>query len=212
MTDKTFPNDDLIGVVLMGGKSSRMGRDKSLLELNNQSLYKIAGQKLAIYCNPVFLSVNEQQKSENSYDYPSITDRYNEEGPIAAILNCLLVMDKPILFLACDMPFIDSDDIKTLIEKRHKNHICTTFFNPTEHIYEPLFSIWEMTSLPLLETYFENGNRSLQKFLHQQNIPKTNMPNPENFKNINHLEEWKSMSENAYSDPKKYIQKPKDIF
>ena len=212
MTDKTFPNDDLIGVVLMGGKSSRMGSDKSLLELNNQSLYKIAGQKLAIYCNQVFLSVNEQQKSENNYDYLSITDRYNEEGPIAAILSCLLVIDKPILFLACDMPFIDSDDIKTLIEKRHKNHICTTFFNPTEQIYEPLLSIWESTSLPLLKTYFENGNRSLQKFLHQQNIPKTNMPNPENFKNINHLEEWKSMCENAYSDPKKYIQKPKDVF
>ncbi|HLO54919.1 MAG TPA: molybdenum cofactor guanylyltransferase [Saprospiraceae bacterium] len=212
MTDKIFPKDDLIGVVLMGGKSSRMGRDKSLLELNNQSLYKIAGQKLVIYCNQVFLSVNEKQKSENSYEYPCITDLYEAEGPIGAILSCMNKLETSILFLACDMPIIDSDDIKTLIEKRQKNHICTAFFHPEKQIYEPLFSIWETTSLPLLETYFANGNRSLQKFLHQQNIPKIKMPNPENFKNINHLEEWKSISENAYSDLKKYIQKPKDIF
>ncbi len=212
MTDKIFPNDDLIGVVLMGGKSSRMGRDKSLLELNNQSLYKIAGQKLAIYCNQIFLSVNEKQKAENTYEYPCIKDLYEAEGPIGAILSCMNKLETSILILGCDMPFISSDDIKTLIDKRNKNNICTTFFNPTEQIYEPLLSIWETTSLPLLETYFANGNRSLQKFLHQQNIPKMNMLNPENFKNLNHLEEWKSMSENAYSDPKKYIQKPKDIF
>ncbi len=199
MTEKKFPNDDIIGVVLMGGKSNRMGRDKSLLEINNLPLYKIAGQKLALYCNQIFLSVNEHQKTENSYDYPSITDRYEDQGPIGAILSCMDKLETPILFLACDMPFISIDNIKTLINKRNKNQICTTYFNTARNMYEPLFSIWETTSLSLLETYFANGNRSLQKFLHQQNIPKINMPNPENFQNINHADEWKLILERVGS-------------
>ncbi|HMR86720.1 MAG TPA: molybdenum cofactor guanylyltransferase [Saprospiraceae bacterium] len=199
MTNKIFPNDDLIGVVLMGGKSSRMGRDKSLLEIEDQPLYKIAGQKLSIYCNQVFLSVNEQQKAENTYEYPCITDQYEAQGPIGAMLSCMHKLEKSILFLACDMPFISSDDIKTLIDKRDKNHICTSFFHPEKQIYEPLLSIWETASLPLLETYFANGNRSLQKFLGQQNIHKLNILNPENFKNINHYDEWKMISEQQKS-------------
>lgn len=194
MTENIFPNDFLTGVVLMGGKSSRMGKDKSLLELNNQPLYKIAGQKLALYCNQVFLSINEYQTTENTYDYPYITDRYEGEGPIGAMLSCLYKIETPILFLACDMAFISKDDIKTLINKRNRNNICTTFFHPTREMYEPLFSIWDPTSKSVLETYFALGNRSLQNFLHQQNIPKINMSIPENFKNINHPEDWKSIS------------------
>ena len=197
MTDKIFPNNDLIGVVLMGGKSSRMGTDKSLLEIEDQPLYKIAGQKLSIFCNEVYLSVNEKQKAENTYKYSCIKDLYEAEGPLGAMLSCMDKLETHILFLACDMPFISKDDIETLIEKRHKNHICTAFFHPEKQIYEPLLSIWETASLPLLEMYFENGNRSLQKFLHQQNIPKINIPNPENFININHPDEWKLILENG---------------
>jgi len=194
MTDNIFPNDDLIGVVLMGGKSSRMGTDKSLLEIDNQPLYKIAGQKLALYCNQVFLSVNEKQPIENNYDYSCITDRYEGEGPIGAILSCMDKLETPILFLACDMPLINHEDIANLIKTRNKNQICTTYFHPKQQIYEPLLSIWETASLPVLETYFASGNRSLQKFLHQQNVPKINMPHPENFININHADEWKLIS------------------
>lgn len=199
MTDKTFISDDLIGVVLMGGKSSRMGTDKSLLKIDDQPLYKIAGHKLSLYCNQVFLSVNEKQKAENTYEYPCITDLYEAEGPIGAILSCMNKLKTSILCLACDMPFISSDDIKTLIDKRHNNHICTAFFHSQKQIYEPLLSLWETASLPLLETYFENGNRSLQKFLHQQNIPKMNITNHDNFKNINHLDEWKLILERVGS-------------
>jgi molybdenum cofactor guanylyltransferase len=194
MTDYIFPNDVITGVVLMGGKSSRMGKDKSLLEINNQPLFKIAGQKLAHYCNQVFLSVNEHQKIENTYEYPMITDTHEGQGPIGAILSCMDKLETPILFLACDMPLINQEDIANLIKTRNKNQICSTYFHPKQQIYEPLLSIWETASLPVLETYFASGNRSLQKFLHQQNVPKINMPHPENFININHPEEWKSIS------------------
>lgn len=194
MTENTFPNDDLIGVVLMGGKSSRMGMDKSLLEIDNQPLYKIAGKKLAFYCNQVFLSVNEKQPTENNYDYPYITDRYEGEGPIGAMLSCMDRIEGPILFLACDMPYISENDIKALINLKNKNNICSTYFHPQREMYEPLFSIWEPNSKTVLEPYFASGNRSLQRFLHQQNVPKINMPNPENFININHPDEWKMIS------------------
>ena len=60
---------DLIGIILMGGKSSRMGTDKSQLiantsypTKNQENLAQLAHAKLKCYVNEVFYSINQEQK------------------------------------------------------------------------------------------------------------------------------------------------------
>ena len=186
--------DNIVGIVLIGGQSSRMGQDKASLEINSLPLYKIAAQKLQPLCHQVYLSVNKNQHTKNTYEYPTIIDQYEAQGPIGALLSCMqAIEDAPLLVLACDMPFITDSEITTLLQQRNLNQICTTFYNTTSHYYEPMLSIWEPRGKHTLQAYFEAGNLSLQKFLIQQNIPKINIPEASNFSNINHPEEWKSI-------------------
>jgi len=187
-------SDTIAGVVLIGGKSSRMGKDKALLEINNQPLYKIAVKKLLPFCNQVYLSVNKNQNSENTYEYPTIIDQYESQGPIGALLSCMNeIDDSPLLVLGCDMPFLTDKEINLLLSNRNRNQICTTFYNAQSNIYEPMLSIWESHARHVLESYFKAGHLSLQKFLRQQDIHKINTPEESNFSNINYPEEWKTI-------------------
>jgi molybdopterin-guanine dinucleotide biosynthesis protein A len=52
---------DMTGVVLIGGKSSRMGEDKAMMVYKEQPLYKIAAEKIAPFCDKIYLSANHDQ-------------------------------------------------------------------------------------------------------------------------------------------------------
>ncbi len=191
MKDIILDTDKIVGIVLIGGQSSRMGQDKAALEINSLPLYKIAAQKLQHLCHQVYLSVNKNQHTKNTYEYPTIIDQYEAQGPIGALLSCMqAIEDVPLLVLACDMPFLTDNEIALLLSNRNHNQICTTFYNTTSHYYEPMLSIWEPHGKHTLQAYFEAGNLSLQKFLLQQNISKINIPEESNFSNINYPEEW----------------------
>lgn len=181
------------GLVLIGGKSSRMGTDKSRLIMDKKYLYQIAADKLIPYCHRVFLSVNNQQAASQRFDYPVILDNYPESGPVGAILSCFENVHPSILVLAADMVSITSDDITALmdIHTNDKNN-CTMFYNDRTNHYEPLLSLWEKTMYSELKKYFDEGGRSLQKFLNQQSINLYYIKDYAHFKNVNTPEDWLS--------------------
>ncbi len=177
------------GVVLMGGRSTRMGTDKSMIQVDNRHLYEIAIEKLLPFCAHIRLSINKDQSNLN-YTYSTIIDKYENTGPIGGILSCFENDIHPMLLLAPDLVNISADTIKDLIDIHQKNNQSSTmYYNADQQMYEPMLSIWEKSALLQLQTFYENDGRSLQKFLKTINAPRHPLYTTEEFVNINTVQE-----------------------
>lgn len=211
--DSRIVLSDLVGIVLMGGQSSRMGTDKSQLDIplsilrynsnkigitqndkerdKSSTLLELAHSKLKCYVDEVHFSINKNQESlglENT-----ILDEYEGEGPLSGIISALRATQSSILVLGIDMPLITKQSIKKLIQNRNWDLLTTTYYNDQTHTWEPMLSIWEIETLHCLEEYFNNGGRSTQKFLNQYGNQRVAIANPEEFTNVNTMEEYRSL-------------------
>jgi molybdopterin-guanine dinucleotide biosynthesis protein A len=103
----------ITGVVLAGGKSTRMGRDKALLPYQGKHLIDAPIEKLQLIFSSVVLSVRNSADFAD-YSLPKIEDRYPEIGPIGGITSVLQSGVKRAFFVACDMPFLNEELIEFL--------------------------------------------------------------------------------------------------
>lgn len=173
------------GVVLMGGQSTRMGTDKAFLKINDQFYYQKAAQVLAPFCQEILLSVNETQAQNHVFEFPTITDHFDNQGPIGGILSLSNMNKGPLLIIAVDLVHMQEKTVSTLIDLHEENNGVTLYYNGERDCFEPLLSIWEQPLLTELETYFDQGNRSLQKFLIQKSIQKHLVSDIDSFINVN---------------------------
>lgn len=165
----------LFGLVVCGGQSSRMGRDKSLLEYYNTPQRYYLYNMLEPLCDQVVLSCNPTQASEINEFYNFVIDKsdYDNVGPMAALLSAYLKYpDASFLVVGCDYPFIDKKALKKLIEHRSGETEAVCYFNPETNFEEPLLAIYENSCLPKLLQNFEEGNYSLRHFLKAINSKK----------------------------------------
>lgn len=173
------------GVVLMGGQSTRMGTDKTVLMMDDLPMYQGAAAKLSLFCDEVYYSINSRQKQTHSFNHQTIPDLYNEEGPIGGLVSSYTVLQKKILVFACDMPMIMPEDIHLLLSLHRVENGCSMFYNFKKNYYDPLLSAWEPPMLDKLVLFFEEGGRSLQKFLTVNDIQKLNCSVDARFNNVN---------------------------
>jgi molybdopterin-guanine dinucleotide biosynthesis protein A len=182
----TKPLSKPAGLVLAGGRSTRLGTDKSLLLLDNKPLYQLAQEKLSPFCSKIFFSINESQTLPVAN---WVLDKYDDQGPLSGILSALDFIDKPLLVMAVDMPAIQRSTIELLLKQHRPNNKVTAYFNTEKQLWEGLVSIWEPSILTDLATFFDGGGRSLQKFLHQINASKVSIAKEEEFRSVNMQED-----------------------
>jgi len=102
-------NSDLVGVVLAGGRSRRMGRDKAALAMPSGSLLAYQRQRLEILCQQVVVSGNGQ-------DVNGLVDRYPGIGPLAGIDAAVQRFpEAALLVLPVDMPALSLESLRRLI-------------------------------------------------------------------------------------------------
>lgn len=143
----------MIGTVLCGGQSSRMGSDKGLMVNEARTWAQTAAEKLAALCIPVKISVNEKQYEDYSKVFTAanlITDdnRLDIRGPLLGVLSAHLQNPADDLFLlACDMPLMDPVLLKELYDRhaQYKNYDAYIFTNNSEP--EPLCAIYTASGL-----------------------------------------------------------------
>ena len=196
--------DSLVGIVLIGGQSSRMGRDKSQLavsssvpndrDVSGTTFAELAHTKLKCYVDKVYYSINKDQQNLNLEN--TILDEYENEGPLSGIISALRTTNASILVLGVDMPLVRKQTIKNLIKHRNWDLLTTTYYDDKNTKWEPMLSIWEIEALPALEQYFDSGGRSIQKFLNQFGNQRVQIDNPEEFKNVNTVEEYQALITN----------------
>ncbi|MEO8210593.1 MAG: NTP transferase domain-containing protein [bacterium] len=162
---------DLLGLVFCGGKSSRMGTDKSLLEYHGIPHRYYLFHLLQKFCNEVCLSVNEHQAENEDGRYPFITDagEYRDIGPMSALLSAWQKFSgASLLAVGCDYPFLNKDSIRQLIRQRKGKATC--FFLTENNIHEPLLTIYESSFYPIVIDNYHKQNFSLSKILEYEEV------------------------------------------
>jgi molybdopterin-guanine dinucleotide biosynthesis protein A len=165
--NKQLPTNKLIGIIACGGSSTRMGRDKSLIDYHGKPQMYYLYDLLKPLCDEVCFSVNSFQAQTISKENKFIIDKeeFKGHGPISGLLSCHEEFsNRSILFLGCDYPFIHSNDIVQLIENRSDNTPAVCFINKN-NIPEPLLSVYENEYLSLLLKRFNQNLFSLREFL-----------------------------------------------
>jgi molybdopterin-guanine dinucleotide biosynthesis protein A len=151
------------GLVLAGGKSLRMGTDKGLLDYFGKSQRNYTVELLERLNLKTYLSVRKEQ---NVDDVATIEDAFLGLGPFGAI--CSAFQSNPNtawLVLATDLPFVDEKIIQLLLEKRNSSKIATTIKGKNKKFPEPLITIWEPKSYPILLNYLSQGISCPRKVL-----------------------------------------------
>jgi molybdopterin-guanine dinucleotide biosynthesis protein A len=167
--------NNLYGIVICGGKSSRMGLDKSMIEYHEKPQRYYIYEMLSSICGSVFISCNEGQEKEMNGSIPYLTDLpfFENSGPVAGLLTAFAhYPDKDFLVTGCDYPFIKEADLIEFLSNIEDNKCAAAFFNPVENLYEPLLAYYSSECETSLWEMFHLKDYSLQQFLKRQNAGK----------------------------------------
>jgi molybdenum cofactor guanylyltransferase len=151
------------GLVLAGGKSLRMGQDKGALQFYGKNQRDVAIELLEKNLLKTFLSVREEQEIEIEN---KITDKFVGLGPFGAL--CSAFQENPDvawLVIATDLPFVNDVVIQQLLKHRNPSKAATTIKGKDKQFPEPLITIWEPKSYPLLLNYLAQGYSCPRKVL-----------------------------------------------
>jgi len=155
------------GLILAGGSSSRMHRDKATLPYRGKSQLDRAFELACRHVPEVFVSVRAAQTADPTRSrHPMIVDSVTAEGPIVGIRSALAAHPHVAwLVLACDLPFLSDDALAQLLRERDANGLATAFRSAHDGLPEPLCAIWEPAAAPALAAYQDDGGRCPRKFL-----------------------------------------------
>ena len=143
----------MLGIILCGGQSSRMGSDKGLLKLEANTWGQTAIDKMAALGIPIRISVNPQQYHEYETVFPAtdlITDNasLSLKGPLLGVLSSHLQFPHEDLFvLACDMPLMDPSLLQLLYSLYLQEPSFNAYVFTNRDEPEPLCGIYKAKGL-----------------------------------------------------------------
>lgn len=153
------PARPLYGLLLTGGASRRMGQDKALLNYGDQPQLLAAYRLLETVVEQAFVSVREDQRSEEARrTLPQIVDQLTDIGPAAGILAAHAAYpDVAWLVLACDLPLLNGATLNALVAARDVSRDATAFTSAHDGLPEPLCAIWEPSAIDALAASVATG-------------------------------------------------------
>lgn len=194
----------LFGLVLAGGRSIRMKRDKAALAYHGTTQLERAWQLLEPWTARRFISVRADQSDDGlRARYPQIRDALPEGGPAAGILAALDTHpDAAWLVLACDLPFLGRDTLAGLVAQRDPARVATAFRSAHDGLPEPLCAIWEPASRAPLAAAVGAGRNCPRKFLIGAEPALLEPLDPTALDNVNAAQEyWSAMDTLADTGP-----------
>lgn len=180
-------HDPVQGLVLAGGKSRRMGRDKALLRQDGSTQLQRTVSLLERHVAPVFVSARPDQADEaERRRYPRLIDRYENLGPMAGILTALESnRNAAWLVVACDLPQIDDETIDYLLRHRSGTHPFTAFRSSYDDLPEPLCAVYEPAALAVIREFVDEGIICPRKIMIRSDADLLLQPNPAALDNVN---------------------------
>jgi molybdopterin-guanine dinucleotide biosynthesis protein A len=191
----------LNGLLLIGGESRRMGRDKAALVYHEGlSQAEWTCRLLAEVCPKVFVSIRAGQAlppGETLARAGRIPDAegLGIRGPMAGILSALQAHpDQAFLVLSCDLPRLTPGTLRHLISSRRPDLPATAFKSAHDGLPEPLCAIYEPAMRPAMEAVAAEGRTCPRKLLINGPAHLLDLPDPAALDNINTPEEFAALA------------------
>jgi molybdenum cofactor guanylyltransferase len=189
-------SDDLTGLVLAGGASRRMGRDKALLQLNERSLIAIVVERMALVCGEVLI-VSSDRKPYVGFGVPVVEDRFQDVGVLGGLHAGLKAASYELaLAVGCDMPFLNPDLLRAFADWAEGFDVA--LLRRGEHV-EPLHAAYRRTCLPAIEAVIRAGKRRIISFFSRVDVRYVALedvalidPRLDSFRNVNTPAEWEA--------------------
>ncbi|MDO5564159.1 MAG: molybdenum cofactor guanylyltransferase [Eubacteriales bacterium] len=164
---KTNNNVDML--LLMGGKSKRMGEPKAYLDFFGSTFYEKITKTLS-HCGDIYLSLDKIENTPKNCKYNIVLDEYNNIGVIGAIYSGLKKIKNEYMFVcACDIPYINEQYISTLISFITKDTNGIFVIDYLGRI-EPTASIYSKKMLPIIEEMITSGDLKIINIIDKMDI------------------------------------------
>ncbi len=186
------PKPPLYGLVLGGGRSTRMRQDKASLTYHGKPQTEHCLELLAPLCERAFLSCRTDQAQQPGFlGLPQIHDAFLDIGPMGGILSALKAYpEAAFLVIACDLPLLDAPTLTALVNARDPARMATTFKGAQKDLPEPLCAIYEPSAYPRLLQFLGEGVECPRKVLLNSNAAIFPAPNPGSLVNANDPEAY----------------------
>ena len=180
------------GLILAGGSSTRMQKDKAALQYQGRSQLDRAFDLAGRHVDKVYVSVRANQAADPARaQHPMILDCVEGEGPIVGIRSALAAYPHVAwLVLACDLPFLSDTALSQLLRQRDPTALATAFRSTHDGLPEPLCAIWEPAAATALAVYQADGGRCPRKFLIRHAAPLLQPLDRHALDNVNTPEEY----------------------
>lgn len=155
--------EDAGAIILAGGASRRMGRDKALLPWNGRPLIAHIAAQLRRFTGDLLVSANDAER----YAFlgaPVVPDRRPGDGPLMGLASCLAASTRELnLLVGCDMPHLALPAARALLAQAEG---CDAVVPRGPDGYaEPLFAIYRRSCLPVAEAVLARGGRRMTDLL-----------------------------------------------
>lgn len=189
---------DITGVILAGGKSSRMGVNKSFLKLNNQTII----ERIVELMKSIFSEVMIITNTPDEYTFlqlPLFVDIYKWKGPLAGIHSALVhSKTEKIFVISCDVPLMSEEMIKYIVDYKTDKSIV---FCEAAGYHQPLVAVYSKSIREIIERFISNNDmndKSFHRFLksidaeviHPQNL---SFYKDEIFFNVNNIDDYNEL-------------------
>jgi len=154
----------VLGAVLVGGQSRRMGRAKALIEIDGAPMVDRTAAVLSVGgCRPV-VAIGPDHLTGG---VATVVDRFPGDGPLGAIITALehavLIGADAAFVVACDLPELDAATVAGLLDARSAHHERRLLTIAVADRREPLVAIWSTGCLAPLRICFDAGERSVYR-------------------------------------------------
>lgn len=144
-------------VLLCGGKSTRMGRDKAFIDWQGRRLWRVQLEKLQ-QLGPEQLLISCREEQNIVSDAEMVFDPIDaNDGPLGAITRCLELVQTPLLVLAVDMPWMTVEFLR--------EHILPGGFFRSPHGFEALCAVYDPAMLPTMQKALAERRLALQRVI-----------------------------------------------
>jgi molybdopterin-guanine dinucleotide biosynthesis protein A len=160
------------GIILAGGKSTRMNSNKSFLKINGQTLIEIAINTIRPIFKENIIIITNDQKLYRHLNVRLESDLIQGKGPLGGIYTGLMVSPSFYnFFLPCDMPFVNKEAIQYIIDEEDGHDVIVPVING---YIEPLYGIYSKNCLEPIKRCLQKNRLKAKCFydeMHVKTIP-----------------------------------------
>ncbi|UCE99463.1 MAG: molybdenum cofactor guanylyltransferase [Planctomycetota bacterium] len=175
-------------IIMAGGESARMGRNKSLLPINGQPMIKYIYDQLRPHFNQILISSNDVFK----YSFLGaevIPDEILGHGPLGGIASAIKASANDLNFvIACDIPQLDIDLMKALLRQGRSFDAVVPRIDETR--YEPLFALYKKSALKTIQQALLSGNNRIIDALGSCKVKYINLDDAHQIENLNTMKDY----------------------